>query len=219
MRKFTIIRADMKYQRKAGFSEESIEAKRHAASEASSEPEDLRSLWKDLFVDPAKDTAKGIGSQMEILFGIQSAELKEGQEVDLKKSEKPQVAEAHMEYFREVKNADVISENREGHQINQQIEKLRIELKKLTSASKLVERAVKDAAAEQAPVKAGKYHLRFFEFVISVVKDATRKLEDAASFGALFTSKKRQRQYWNMYKKHGTTFGLSGERTTATQTG
>ncbi len=210
----------MKYQRKIGFSEESIEAKRHAASEVSSaEPEDLRSLWKDLFVDPAKDTAKGIGSQVEILFGIQSAELKEGEEVDLKKTEKPQVSEAHMEYFREVKNADVISENREGYQINQQIEELRIELKKLTSASKLVERAVKDAAAEQAPVRPGKYHIRFFEFVISVVKDATRKLEDAASFGALFTSKKKQRQYWNMYKKHGTTFGLSGERTTATQTG
>lgn len=211
----------MKAQRRATISEDSIEAKRHAASEIfSDEPEDLKSLWKDFFVNPAKDTAKDVGAQIEVLFGIQSASLlQEGQEVSLKKSEKPQVTEAHMEYVREVKNADVISDNKDSYQIKQQVEQLRLELKKLTSTSKLVERAVKDAASEQAPIRPGKYHIRFFEFAISIVKDATRKLEDAVSFGAVFTNKKQQRSYWNMYKQHGTTFGLSGERTTATQTG
>src|SRR3989338_2649583 len=80
----------------------------------------------------------------------------------------------------------------------------------------LIERTVKDATADQAPVRPGKYHLSFFEFVLSVIRDATRKLEDSVSYGAVFTSKKQQSKYWSKYKKHGTTFGLSGERTTAT---
>lgn len=209
----------MKTQRKTVISEESIEAKRSISGDLKGlGTSTLDSFWKDFL----GDTVKGVGNQLEGFISKAENELKEGQEVSLQKDKqekKTQVAEAHMEYFREVKNADVISENREDYQIKQQIEELRIELKRLTSASKLVERAVKDAATDKAPVRAGKYHLRFFDFVLSVVKDATRKLEDAASFGALITNKRQQRSYWNMYKKHGTTFGLSGERTTATQTG
>jgi hypothetical protein len=46
------------------------------------------------------------------------------------------------------------------------------------------------------------------------------KIEDGRAWLETFAKRKKKKLgYWKMYKKHGTTFGLSHERTIATQTG
>lgn len=224
----------VKPQNKKQISEESVEAKpRNRFIEPTSVNDEFRDLGKGIINSAWNDLLGSTPDTFsEQLLGFSADnQLTEGQAVSItqKRSEKQdmpdsqqekiQVTEQHMEYFRTVNNADRIGETRTETQVKQAIEQIRMEIKKLMQTSKLVERTVKDATADQAPVKPGKYHLNFFEFVLGVIKDATRKLEDTVSYGAVFSSKKQQSKYWTKYQKHGTTFGLSGERTTATQTG
>jgi len=213
-------------QQKKHISQESVEAKHHTSDEPATlkgeakklADEAIKQSWEQLF-------AGSLTSASEQLLGFSDQELHEGQEVNLNKKaqhveeEVKAVTHEHMEYFREIQNADRIGESRTERQIEQGIEDIRMEIKRLTDTSKLVERTVKDATADKAPIKAGKYHLNFFQFVLGVLRDATRKLEDSVSYGAVLSGKKQQSKYWNSYKKHGTSFGLSSERSTATQTG
>ncbi|HVT01162.1 MAG TPA: DUF5660 family protein [Patescibacteria group bacterium] len=216
-----------KLKNKRPVNHESLEAKPQASSEPATLQGEAKAfandavnmLWRDLLVG-SRDSA------VQQLFG---GDLNEGQAVSLKQKQaqkeeeqvekKPQVTAEHMEYFRTVNNADRISETRVETNIQRSVDEIRIEIQKLIKTSKLVERTVKDATADKAPVKPGKYHINFFEFVLGVIREATRKLEDTNAMGAVFTSKKQQSKYWNSYKSHGTSFGLSGERSSATQTG
>lgn len=211
--------------KKRQITEESIEAKHGGYTEPTTVSDEIKDLlnrmadsaWKDMLGGVSKD----FGSQ------IMGSSMAEGQEVSLKKQaeqtkdKKSEITSEFIDYRREVINVERASENQVERQVAQAVEEIRMEIKKLTQTSKLVERTVKDATADKAPVKPGKYHLNFFEFVLNMLKDATRKLEDSVSFGAVFTSKKQQSQYWNTInsKKGGTAFMLSGERTSATQTG
>lgn len=199
-------------------SEEAIESK---SGNVTSEFKDLGkqftdSIWKDFL-------GKSMQGIPEQIFGASSGEqtLAPGQEVDLKskKEEKKTVSSEHMQYFRKVESSDIAFQNKENYTISQQVENIRLEIRKLVKTSKIVEQTVKGAVAENAPVKPGKYHVSFFEFVLNIIKDATRQLEDSVSFGAVFKNKKQQKQHWTQSKKLGTQFGLSGERTVATQTG
>ena len=73
---------------------------------------------------------------------------------------------------------------------------------------------------EQLPAKTGIYYLRFLEWMLLEVKKLIVKVEEGRTWLATFNQKKKKRMgYWKMYKKHGTTFGLSHERSLATQTG
>lgn len=204
--------------------EESVESKPLSVQGAFSDMGKgvMESFWKDLLVGSATDSAP---KMLWGTSGMEENQLKEGQAMSLKKKKEEEKAEKkvttseHIEYFRTVQHPENNKDARVEMEVRQQVEQIRMEIKKLLKTSKLVEQSVKDATADQAPVKPGKYHLNFFEFVLSVIKDATRKLEDSVSYGAIFASKKQQSKYWSSYKKHGTSFGLSSERSTATQTG
>lgn len=203
--------------KKPQIKEESIEAKIGITSE-------FKNIGKGILKSTKSDVIDGFSKNLwDQMLGApeqkQDNVLAEGQEIKLSKKEKAASSLEFSEYKREIIFGDKKSENGETYIIRQQVEQIRMEIKKLINTSKIVEQTVKDATTDKAPVKPGKYHVSFFEFVLGVIKDATRKLEDSVSFGSAIKNKKQQKQYWNMYKKQGTTFGLSGERTVATQTG
>jgi hypothetical protein len=214
-----------KQKRKFQLGEEPVESK-----PGSSEPIKITKEAKDAAKNAWDQMLGGSGkSVLEQMLGKSSNEnrLIEGQEFILPskkthektRESKPQITEEFVEYKRSVINAERPAEAKTEMEIKRAVEQIQAEIKRLSQTSKLVERTAKDATAEKAPVKPGRYHLSFFEFVLGVLRDATRKLEDTVHFGAVFTSKKQQSKYWNAYKKHGTQFGLSGERTVSTQTG
>lgn len=99
-----------------------------------------------------------------------------------------------------------------------QIDNLRQELKAMINSSNLLSKEIEKAVME-IPVNPGIYHINFFERLRKIIKLLRQQIDESRTWLQLMTSKKKQKGYWNMYKKHGTTFGLSGERTLATQTG
>jgi hypothetical protein len=103
-------------------------------------------------------------------------------------------------------------------QTKQQIEAIRVELKAIAQSLKGLHQEVL-TAVETAPVDPGIYHLNFFEQLRSFLKLLRVQLEDSRSWLHTSNSRKKKLGYWGMYKKHGTTFGLSNERSLATSAG
>ncbi len=103
-------------------------------------------------------------------------------------------------------------------QTRQQIEAIRQELKALSKSIKGLNQEVQ-AAVSQEPVDPGIYHMNFYEQLRSFIAVLRQQIEDSRSWLATFNSRKQKKGYWGMYKKHGTNFGLSSERSLATSAG
>lgn len=108
--------------------------------------------------------------------------------------------------------------SKQEQQTMKEIEAIRQELVLLVNTIKEVDFEVKKAVLE-IPVNPGIYHVRFLERIRKLLKLVREKLEDSRCWLKLSTTRKRQKGYWGMYKKKGTSFGLSGERVVSTQTG
>ena len=163
-----------------------------------------------------------------------SGELKEGESLDLSQSHadnaQPQEPaypelkemiqpgyEYHRPFTQVTETRAVVKED--SRQIQMRIDQIVVELKKLTTSSQELEIQFKEVSMEESPVEPGTYHLNFFEWVFSAIQKARERIEESQAWLSLFKSKKKQKGYWQMFKKHGTTFGLSNERVVATQTG
>lgn len=212
--------AQRKFKSQTNIDQNPIEAIRDiGASVVESAKNDLaRGLVTDLW-----DQMLGTEIGKENTTRQTSGDLKEGQEITLKKRPKkedknPQV-EAGWDYTGEILHAEKRISQTENRELSARVSEIMIELRKLTSSSKELEAVFREITVEQKPVNPGKYHLNFFEWMLSTIKSARMKIEDSKNWASLFASKKGKKEYWSLFKKHGTSFGLSGERTAATQTG
>lgn len=151
-------------------------------------------------------------------------DLREGQELNLatlsqKERKQKLEIEPGIDYRREIIHGQERATREQTHELSVKIQEIILELKQLMNVSQELKVEFKEIAVEPRIANPGKYHVSFFEWVLLIVKQARMKVEDSASWLAAFKSKKAKKQYWNMFKKHGTTFGLSNERVVATQTG
>lgn len=173
----------------------------------------LSDLWNQLLgVKDSRDQSQTFG------------DISEGQEIDLrsfKKKEKSKLPEAEtgIDYKREIlqRDAQISAEN--AKVLKFKIEEILAELRQIAKSSQEIAAEFKEITTEQRIEKPGDYHLNFFQWMLSVVKSARMKIEDSAAWLSLMKSKKNKKNYWAMFKKYGTTFGLSNERVVATQTG
>lgn len=184
-----------------------------------------REKVKSFADDFAKDTIHGLWDQ---LVGTgdyrtdenQSGDLSEGQEISLKKVKKEVHIEAGIDYSREIVHTGQKDRSTENHELKIRIQEIVVELKNLVKSSKELEIQFKDVATiERVPKNAGVYHANFFEWILSSIKAARIKVENASSWMSHIKGKKNKRDYWSSFKKHGTSFGLSSERVVATQVG
>lgn len=177
----------------------------------------ISGLWKqalrpsDLPETRAKDSQK---------TPQKAGDLRPGEELNLKEEKQVQRVEPGINYAREIIHAERKVEAKEQHQTKMRIQEIIIEIKKLTKSSKELAVQFKDVQnLEHIPEGAGKYHANFVEWVLSMIRSAREKVDNTLSWTTALHSKKKQKSYWSLYKKHGTTFGLSGERAVAQQVG
>lgn len=103
---------------------------------------------------------------------------------------------------------------------NQILNKLKEQITILEKSEKSLVSEVSKIKVDKLPEKTGIYYIRYLEWLLSVVKQLRMKVEEGHAWLSTFNQRKKKKLgYWKMYKKHGTTFGLSHERTLATQTG
>jgi hypothetical protein len=102
--------------------------------------------------------------------------------------------------------------------LKEQIESVRAELKALASSIKSLNTEIQKTVTE-VPVDPGIYHKNFFERIRSILMHLREQVDDSRTWLSLSTNRKKKAGFWGMYKKHGTSFGLSNERSIATSAG
>ena len=222
--------------RKPVFAEESIESKGGISSGVKSEGKKLSqsvvdSFWNDLLAGSFKSSTEQVVKKATPKSDHVAGELKIGEEMSLKKREDKLEEEAelkalknelHRDYYKEdVEGIEIKASREQEYSRNQQVEEIKIEIKRLIKSSKQMEIAFKDVASQiDSPIeKPGTYHLNFLDWVLMTMRSVRASMEEGVSWAKTLSNKRAEKKYWNMAKKNGTTFSLSQERTTATQTG
>ena len=176
--------------------------------------ESLRNLGGSVGDTVARDVVGKVGSDaLTSIFGspAQSGEFRPMKKVDVgREIYEPTIPR------QEAARAQPI--RLEETNLKQQIEAVRSELKALAASVKSLSAEIHHAV-ETAPVDPGINQLNIFERLRSVLAILREQIDDSRSWLALSAGRKQKKNFWGMYKKHGTQFGLSSERTTATQAG
>lgn len=185
------------------------------------------SLKNDVLFGSAESFWKQfLGGKTEAQEERFSGELTPGEEIDIaqiqetvKSYETGSASLPGLDYHREIRTFEIKAVRENEGELQKKIAQIQFELKKLVQSSQEVKAIFKQVTVERVPERPGKYHLNFFEWLLSVIKQARLKIDESKSWLATFYARRAKRQYWAMFKKHGTTFGLSSERVVATQTG
>jgi len=125
----------------------------------------------------------------------------------------------HGQFRNEVGHHREKASRSEMHEMKQNVEQIKAELAKLVKSSEMLKLQFAEVGVEQTTKNIGTYHLNLFEWMLSVIRAAREKVEDSSAWLGAAQGKGAKKDYWSMFKKHGTTFGLSGERSVATSVG
>ncbi|MBI3984651.1 MAG: hypothetical protein HY344_01730 [Candidatus Levybacteria bacterium] len=192
-----------------------------AKTTAKSVREELDQEWRT-FMQQALGKAEDASNKVRAMEG----ELQEGEEISFAKAKKEKQErkadiEPGIDYRREVIHAETIHVQEENRELRTQLEQIRVELKKIVETSKELESTFKEVTKEtiQQTVKPGKYHVNFFEWMLSTIQSARVRIESSASWLTAVASKRNKKDYWSLASSKGTSFSLSGERVVAQQTG
>lgn len=178
--------------------------------------ESFRSVGSDVGKTLAKDVAGAIPQDvLSSLLGQQipqKGELRMNQEIIFSSEESPSPTMPSIEKPK----SPIVTLVEKG--IEQKIDAVRQDLKALAQSTKLFNSEVERAVSE-TPINPGIYHENYFEQLRSFIILMKTKIDDGRMWLQMWVSKKQKQGFWGMYKKHGTKFGLSSERTVATQAG
>jgi hypothetical protein len=154
----------------------------------------------------------GLDTALSSIVGqpIQRGELRMNQEVVFSK-ESTQNNTTHQETMRPTV---LIAEKG----IEQKIHAIRQELALLSKTVKSLNTDIQKAITEM-PEHPGVYHETFFERLRSLLVLIRTQIEDSRTWLTMWSDRRKKKGYWSLYKKHGTKFGLSSERTIAMSAG
>lgn len=183
---------------------------------------------QDTILEQLRDVGGGVAKSVktDVLGGVTTGvlndifspakkDLRPGEEVTIGPQELPQKPVS------EIRKPEVTVFIAAEANLAREVEAVRDELKKTVEELKELNTAVVEVekAVAQAPVKAGKYHLSFFARLRAILRLFRQQVSESRLWLEESFAKKKKRNYWAMFKKHGTTFGLSSERVIATQAG
>lgn len=181
----------------------------------------IDTMWKQFLGAEPEGRARLLDRRGGELIPGEELNLNEINQLPIHKPEAPEIDRyiPAIDYHREVRTIEVKVIQENEVQLQQRIAQILFELKKLVKSSQELKTEFKQVPVETPPRKAGKYYIGFFEWLFTTIRNARLRVDESRSWLSVLYQKRARRQYWSMFKKHGTTFGLSGERVVATQTG
>jgi hypothetical protein len=177
--------------------------------------ESLRGVGSSIGKTVVKDViAQGGTDIIQSIFGSipKSGELKQNQKIEFNvQNERAPAPVNKIETFQRMPSSD-------EQEVRQKIDKIRVELHALSQSVKGLRQEISKTIIE-TPINPGVYHLNFLEHLQSYIKIMKQEIDDSRTWLMATNTKKAKKGYWGQYKKHGTTFGLSHERSIATSAG
>ena len=95
-----------------------------------------------------------------------------------------------------------------GNELKLQLHALMQEVYELAKTTQGLGHEV-EVASMQAPVNPGVYHVIFFEKLLEFMKSFRKKIEDAQIWLHASNKRAEKKNFWSIYKKHGSKFLLS----------
>ncbi len=137
------------------------------------------------------------------------------------KMQKKEHRAAAMDYHKDiVQNRERFSKRDVG-EINQRLEQIMFELKKLVQTSKILQTEFAEVTVEQRTPNVGEYHLGYFEFLLEIVQEARKKVESSGMWLNTVKGKNGKKGgYWDQAQGgKNNHFTQSMDRNVSTQTG
>jgi hypothetical protein len=130
-------------------------------------------------------------------------------------------ARAHIEYHDDMRKLGENQRRKENQQAIREIQEALAEIQQLIKSSKALEMEFADFAVMSAPTEVGEYDKKFFTWLATLIRQAREKVEDSGAWLSAVKGKngKKGQDYWSMSQKHGTSFSMSNERSSATSVG
>jgi len=178
--------------------------------------ESLRGVGTSVGKTIAKDVVTQTASDMlSSIFGgaPRSGELRQNQPIEFTQKQES-VAPQISRRTETQRSAPRIDET----EIKQKIESIRTELKALAQSMKSLRQEITKTVME-TPVDPGIYHLNFFDHLRSYLQAMKENIDDSRTWLATSNNCKAKKGYWGQFKKHGTSWGMSNERSIATSAG
>lgn len=183
-----------------------------------------KSIKNDVLKDSASDFMEMFG------LGLGSTDKKDshGEATDIvdftkskdKHASKPEARiEAAIDYHRDIVRSSERISRTEIQTMNSKVQQIKMELQSLVASSKDLQLSFTSVTVEQTSANIGTYHENFFDWMLKMIQEARKKVEDSSAWMNAAKGKGNKKGYWGMFKKHGTGFALSNERGVATQVG
>jgi hypothetical protein len=184
----------------------------------------LSDQTKGSIIDGAGDLMAMLGIDIPTESNKSSKNSSEVELVNFKsKSEKKPSSEsgiaAGIDYHREIVRTGERASRQEMQSITSRIQQLRLEIQSLVSSTNTLKMAFAEVTMQESTTQVGTYHENFFEWMITQIQAARANVENSNACIGIVKGKNEKKGYWGMFKKHGTSFGLSNERAVATQVG
>jgi len=161
------------------------------------------------------------GAQQDILdqiFGARpqkkySGEISVGESLELDevftgKYEDKRKLEAQLILERKLREEEKILVERTGRDLKLRLHAITQEVIALAQSTQDLGDEI-EIAAMQAPANPGVYHLVFFEKLLDFIKSFRKKIESAGVWLHASNKRAEKRNFWGVYKKHGSKFLLS----------
>lgn len=104
-------------------------------------------------------------------------------------------------------------------ELHEMVEVVRKELSMLKLQDKALTEEVSKLVLQEIPEKPGLYHIRFYEFVVKMLRLLRERISEGRLWLNASFEKKRKKKYWNLAKSKGTSFSRSNELTQANMPG
>jgi len=170
-----------------------------------------QSLKKDLLEGTSKDA-------LDQIFGFREpkkyqAEMAPGESVEFDevfsgKYEENKKLKDQLALERRLRDEERALIERKGNELKLQLHAIMQEVVALAQSTQDLAQEV-EIAAIQAPANPGIYHLVFFERLLEFITSFRKKIENAGHWLSAVNKRAYKKNYWSIYKKHGSKFLLS----------
>ncbi len=170
-----------------------------------------KSLKKDLF----EGTSEAIFDQ--ILGGRQekkySGDIVAGESIEISdvfsgKAEENKKLKAQITLEKSLLEEERVQVEKKTNELKLQLHAISQEVVTLVQSTQNLSQEVQ-IAAMQAPIEPGVYHVIFFQKLLEFIKSFRKKIEDASIWLQSVNKRAMKKNYWSLYKQHGSKFLLS----------
>lgn len=185
--------------------------------------EQIKDLSRGVAADVTEVPAAILDTALEQI-GLKTRKAPLSGEINLKTGERKEVKlEAKLRQLQTVnrQEQEIFNQKKRGTEteIKRLMDQLSLEVKRLEVQTAELTSDIRKITVESVPENPGAYHLNFFDWVIETLRNLGKKVTQSRQWLTLWTTKKKQKGYWAMSKKHGQKFQFSDERSVATAAG